>query len=144
MHFYLRRLDTEFVDRWNKERRTEDTRRIIGRARERKTLVFFAEGGIAPQDGLRKFKLGAFSAAAESGLPIVPIVIRGTRSKLRADTYLLRFGAIRVTVGSPIDTRKLAAETSADTLAVARRLREVTREYILAHCGEPDLGGESV
>jgi len=144
MHFYLRRLDTEFVDRWNKERRSEDTRRIIGKAREKKTLVFFAEGGMTARTGLRRFKLGAFSAAAESGLPIIPIVIRGTRSKLRADTYVLRPGAVTVTVGPPIDTRQVIEEMNADTLAVARRLREVTREYILTHCGEPDLGDESV
>jgi 1-acyl-sn-glycerol-3-phosphate acyltransferase len=144
MHFFLRRLDTEFVDRWNKERRTHDTRRIIERAREQKTLVFFAEGGMTAKAGLRKFKLGAFSAASESGLPIVPIIIRGTRSKLRADTYVLRPGAVTVTVGPAIDTRKFIEEMNADTLAVARRLREVTREYILANCGEPDLGDESV
>jgi 1-acyl-sn-glycerol-3-phosphate acyltransferase len=144
MHFYLRRLDTEFVDRWNKERRTHDTRRIIERAREKKTLVFFAEGGMSSKAGLRKFKLGAFSAAAESGLPIVPIIIRGTRAKLRADTYFLRCGAITVTVGPAIDTRKFIEEMNADTLTVARRLRVVTREYILQHCGEPDLGDDSV
>jgi 1-acyl-sn-glycerol-3-phosphate acyltransferase len=144
MHFYLRRLDTEFVDRWNKERRTHDTRRIIDRAREKKTLVFFAEGGISAKAGLRRFKLGAFSAAAESGLPIVPIIIRGTRAKLRADTYVLRPGAVTVTVGPAIDTGKFIDEMNADTLAVARRLREVTRGHILANCGEPDLVDEGV
>jgi 1-acyl-sn-glycerol-3-phosphate acyltransferase len=142
VYFYLRRLDTEFVDRWNKNRRTEDTRRIIARAREKKTLVFFAEGGMSPQPGLRRFKLGAFSAAAESGLPIVPVIIRGTRSKLRADTYLLRPGAVSVTVASVIDTQKVLEGSPNDPLAAARRLRAVTREIILRHCGEPDIGDE--
>jgi hypothetical protein len=51
---------------------------------------------------------------------------------------------VTVTVGPAIDTRKFIDEMNADTLAVARRLREVTREYILTNCGEPDLGDEGV
>jgi 1-acyl-sn-glycerol-3-phosphate acyltransferase len=144
VHFYLRRLDTEFVDRWHKERRTEDTQRIIGRARENRTLVFFAEGGMSRRPGIRRFKLGAFTAAAESGLPVVPVVIRGTRSKLGPGTHLVRRGAISVTVGPAIDPRRVGEELQADSWTLARRLRVITRDYILSRSGEPDLGDDSV
>ena len=144
VHFYLRRLDTEFVDRWQKERRAEDTQRIIGRARENRTLVFFAEGGMSRRTGLRRFKLGAFTAAVESGLPIVPVVIRGTRSMFPPGTHLVRRGAISVTVGPAIDTRRIREEMNTDTWTVARKLRVITRDYILRHCGEPDISDEGV
>jgi 1-acyl-sn-glycerol-3-phosphate acyltransferase len=144
VHHFLRRLDTEFVDRWDKERRAEDTERIKERAREDRTLLFFSEGGMSRRPGLKPFKMGAFVAAAEAGLPVVPVAIRGTRSMLRPDTHVLRRGGVTVTVGAVIDTQKLRDEMHADPWTAARRLRELTRDYILRHCGEPDLGGEGV
>jgi 1-acyl-sn-glycerol-3-phosphate acyltransferase len=144
-HFYLRRLDTEFVDRWNKRRREEDTRRIIGRAKENRTLVFFAEGGMSHHRGIRRFKLGAFTAAVESGLPVVPVVIRGTRFKLPPGARAVRPGAIDVNVGTSIDVRRVREETGSDDgWLIARRLREITREYILRCSREPDLGDGAV
>lgn len=142
-HHFLRRLDTEFIDRWNKERRDADTRRIIGRAHEGRTLLFFAEGGMSRQPGLKAFKLGAFVAALQAELPLVPAAIRGTRSRLRPDTYILRRGPVVVTVRPAIDTRALRAEIQADSWAVARKLRDTARMSILPHCGEPDIGGEN-
>jgi 1-acyl-sn-glycerol-3-phosphate acyltransferase len=142
-HHFLRRLDTEFIDRWNKERRDEDTRRIIGRAHEGRTLLFFAEGGMTRQPGLRAFKLGAFVAAIQAELPLVPVAIRGTRSMLRPDTHILRRGRVVVTVRPPIDTSALRLEIRADSWAVARKLRDAARMSILSHCGEPDIGGQN-
>jgi 1-acyl-sn-glycerol-3-phosphate acyltransferase len=140
--FYLRRLGAEYVDRWNKKRREEDTRRIMGRAREGRTLLFFAEGGMSNRAGLRRFKMGAFAASAESGLPIVPVALRGTRSLLRPDTVVLRRRAVSVVVGPPIDPRILGDEPGSDPWTLALALREATREFILRHCGEPDLRDE--
>jgi 1-acyl-sn-glycerol-3-phosphate acyltransferase len=139
VHHYLRRLDTEFIDRWDRERRAEDTGRIRKRAREGRTLLFFAEGGMSRQPGLKRFKMGAFVAAVEAELPIVPVAIRGTRSLLRPDTYILRRGSVTVTACPPIDTRALRAERPADPWTLARELRRMTREQILLRCGEPDL-----
>jgi 1-acyl-sn-glycerol-3-phosphate acyltransferase len=91
------------------------------------------------QPGLKRFKMGAFVAAVEAGLPIVPVAIRGTRSLLRPDTYILRRGAVTVTACPAIDTQRLRDETQADSWTLARKLRSMTREQILLHCGEPDL-----
>ena len=142
VYHFLRRLDTEFIDRWDRKRRDEDTRRIMGRAREGRTLLFFAEGGMSRQPGLKAFKLGAFVAAVEAELPVVPVAIRGTRSMLRPDTYILRRGRVIVTARPVIDTRALRTEIRADAWAVARKLRDAARASILHHCGEPDIGGD--
>jgi len=139
VHHYLRRLGTEFIDRWDRLRRAEDTGRIKERAREGRTLLFFAEGGMSRQPGLKRFKMGAFVAAVEAGLPIIPVAIRGTRSLLRPDTYIFRRGAVTVTACPAIDTPKLRGETAADSWTLARELRRMTREQILRHCGEADL-----
>ena len=69
------------------------------------SLFVFPEGTFVATPGLLPFRLGAFRAAAESGCPVVPVAIRGTRHIFPADTCLLRPGRVRVTIGEPIRPR---------------------------------------
>jgi 1-acyl-sn-glycerol-3-phosphate acyltransferase len=87
--------------------------------------------------GLLEFRLGAFLAAAQARLPVVPIAIRGTRSILRGDQWLPRRGRITVRIGAPI-------KPDGADFAAAVRLRDAARAFILAHCHEPDLAHEQV
>jgi 1-acyl-sn-glycerol-3-phosphate acyltransferase len=82
--------------------------------------------------GLAPFHMGAFVVAAEAGVPVVPITIRGTRSVLRPDHWFPRRGTISATMGRPI-------LPGAADWAAALQLRDAVRAEILQHCGEPDL-----
>jgi 1-acyl-sn-glycerol-3-phosphate acyltransferase len=131
---FLRALGAIFVDRLAPEIAVEDARRAVAAARTDRQLVFFPEGTFTREPGLRPFRMGAFAVAAEVGLPILPVAIRGTRSILRSDQWLPRRGRIDVHLGPP-----LAPAGSGFEAAV--RLRDQARAEILRHCGEPDLGG---
>jgi 1-acyl-sn-glycerol-3-phosphate acyltransferase len=128
---YLRRLGAYFVQRFDLARGTEDARRLAAEARAGARLAFFAEGTFERMPGLRAFHMGAFVAAAEAQLPLVPVAIRGTRAVLRADHWFPRRGAITVTIGAPL-------EPSGSDWAAAIALRDAARAEILRHCGEPD------
>jgi 1-acyl-sn-glycerol-3-phosphate acyltransferase len=78
------------------------------------------------------FRTGAFQAAAQSGIPVVPVALRGMRSVLRDGTWYLRKSAVSVVIGAPITPK--GSDWSA-----AVELRDLVREEILKHCGEPDL-----
>jgi 1-acyl-sn-glycerol-3-phosphate acyltransferase len=95
-------------------------------------LVWFPEGTFTRMPGLRGFHLGAFRVAAEAGVAVVPVSIRGTRSVLRGGQWFPRRGDIAVHFGQPL----MAAGKD---FAAAIRLRDDTRAAILAWCGEPDL-----
>ena len=85
--------------------------------------------------------MGAFVTAAESGLPIVPIAIRGTRTVLRDGSWFPRYGQIDIQVGEPI---RIPAEKRADdNWNQVLWLHDETRKYILHHCGEQDLRSQS-
>ena len=43
------------------------------------------------------FRTGAFQAAAQAGIPVVPVALRGMRSVLRDGTWYLRRAAVSVT-----------------------------------------------
>lgn len=52
--------------------------RLHAVVQEGASLLFFPEGTRSKDGRLQPFKLGAFHAAVDEGLPIVPLVIRGT------------------------------------------------------------------
>ena len=69
---------------------------------EGESLFIFPEGTFVAAPGLLPFRLGAFRAAVETGRPVVPVAISGTRDILPANTLLMSPGRITVSVGSPI------------------------------------------
>ncbi|OGI55801.1 MAG: acyl-phosphate glycerol 3-phosphate acyltransferase [Candidatus Muproteobacteria bacterium RIFCSPHIGHO2_12_FULL_60_33] len=129
---FLQNIGTEFVERFELARGVEDARVVAHAARRGRTLVFFPEGTFTRTPGLLPFHMGAFVAAAEAGVPIVPVAIRGTRSILRSDHWFPRRGTISVVIGAPI-------QPEGSDWATAIKLRDAARLEILRHCGEPDL-----
>jgi 1-acyl-sn-glycerol-3-phosphate acyltransferase len=129
---FLRHIGAEYVERFDLARGAEDARQLARVAQRGRRLVFFPEGTFTRSTGLLPFHLGAFVAAAEAGVPVVPMTIRGTRSILRDGQWFPRRGAISVTVEPA-----LQPEGSDWPAAVA--LRDAARVEILKHCGEPDL-----
>jgi 1-acyl-sn-glycerol-3-phosphate acyltransferase len=133
---YLTRLGAKFVERYDLQRGMEDARRLVQAAQAGHALAFFPEGTFERMPGLTPFHMGAFVAAAEAGVPILPVAIRGTRSILRPDHWFPRRGAISVTIGRPI-------MPEAADWAAALQLRDAARAQILRHCGEPDLAAHT-
>jgi 1-acyl-sn-glycerol-3-phosphate acyltransferase len=128
----LLRLGAVLVDRFDAEKGTEDARRAAAAVAAGDSLAVFPEGTFFRAPGLLPFRLGAFVVAARSGVPVVPMVLRGSRSVLRAGQWLPRRGVIAATVGGPIAP---AGSSWSDVLA----LRDATRTWMLAHAAEPDL-----
>lgn len=130
----LRRIGSEFVDRFNRHKGGTDARRVLRTAASGHSLVFFPEGTFKPEVGLGKFHTGAFAIAARAACPVVPAVILGTRRNMPATRVLPRPGALEVRYGAPI---VVAAPAADEDLALT--LRDKSRAAILAELGEPDL-----
>ena len=96
------------------------------------SVLLFPEGIMTPVTGLRPFTLGAFTMAAESGRPVCPIAIHGTRRLLRDGESLPRPGRVEITIGVPITPREAGWKE-------AIRLRDLAQAEIARHCGEPVL-----
>ncbi len=129
---FLRRLGTAFLERYDVVGSLADTKEITTIACRGGVLVFFPEGTFTRRPGLTNFYLGTFKVASEAGLPVVPGIIRGTRSMLRSDQWFPRHASISVHVDEPIPPY-------GTDFASLLRLRDRVRSVILRHCGEPDL-----
>jgi 1-acyl-sn-glycerol-3-phosphate acyltransferase len=134
---FLRRLGTLFARRTDTRGGLEDAAAQLAAVKACEHVVSFPEGTLTRMPGLLPFRLGAFQVAAQAGVPVTPVAIRGTRSALRGDQWLPRRSAIHVTIGAPIAPR-------GPDFAAAVGLRDAVRSEILAHAGEPDLGRERV
>jgi 1-acyl-sn-glycerol-3-phosphate acyltransferase len=142
LRILLKRIGTLFVERIDQQKGVADARRLTAEGWAGRSLFFFPEGTFMRMPGLLPFKMGAFETAARVGLPLVPMVIRGSRSILRPGSWFPRHGSISVTIGTPIYPEKSPAGHEQDTWAAALHLRDKTRQWILTSCGEPDLGHE--
>jgi 1-acyl-sn-glycerol-3-phosphate acyltransferase len=128
----LQRFGVEFVDRFNAGSGAGAIRRIARKSENGCTLVFFPEGTFTCFAGLQPFRMGAFFTAARTGVPVVPVAIRGAR-KILCDRYWLPVrGLLEVRILAPI-------MPEGDSRHDAEELRDKARHQIGAHCGEPDL-----
>jgi acyl carrier protein len=99
------------------------------RLRDGERLVIFAEGTFVRRPGLLPFRLGAFRAAVDTGRPVIPVAVAGTRRVLPDGTWLFRHAPITVTIGAPVEPR-------AEGWPEMVRLRDAALDHIARACGE--------
>ena len=134
---FLRGIGTQFVERFDLQQGLADTDKLLAILRSGRPLGFFPEGTFRRMPGLLPFRMGAFVAAAQAHVPIVPVTLRGTRSILREGHWLPRRGALNVVIG-----KQMLAGTEDWNGAI--ELRDAVRREILQHLREPDLSHETV
>jgi len=139
---FLRRIDAEFVERFDIEKGVADTERLGDVAKAGKSLLFFPEGTFTRVPGLLPFHMGAFIVAANANLPVVPIIMRGTRSIFRAQSWLPSHGKVTLRILDQIEGKGKDEPGIASIWQAALELRDKTREVMLKHCGEPDLASD--
>jgi 1-acyl-sn-glycerol-3-phosphate acyltransferase len=134
---FLRRLGAMFVERFEPHEALAAEQEALGELTKGRPLVIFPEATIMRMPGLLDFRMGAFTAAAEGGAPVIPITIHGTRNILRHDhRWFPRRGDIAVHIGAPL-------EPAGRDFEAALALKNRARADILAHVHEPDLAAET-
>jgi 1-acyl-sn-glycerol-3-phosphate acyltransferase len=109
----LRRLGSQFVERFNRHKGGVDTRRVLKLAATGQSLVFFPEGTFTEVRHIGKFLGGAFATAARSDMPVVAVAIHGTRAVLPPVGFAIHRLPIRVEileVLSPSDAKRCSRE----------------------------------
>jgi 1-acyl-sn-glycerol-3-phosphate acyltransferase len=95
------------------------------------SAFLFPEGTRTRDGSLQPLKKGGFRLALESGLPLVPVAIVGTRRAMPRGSTILRAGPVELHLDPPIPTRGLG---EADLPALMRRVSEAME----SHFGEVD------
>ena len=92
------------------------------------SVILFAEGTRTRDGKMLPFKRGAFTLAAKSGVPIVPITINGSFKILPKSSLDIRPSPIELLMDKPIDTSCIA--TREEEIALMNKVREIiARNY---------------
>jgi len=79
--------------------------------KEGMSYLIFAEGTRSRDGSLGEFKRGSFLLAIDSGAPVVPVTILGTRQILPRGAFLIRPGVARIVFHPAIDVSAYTAAT---------------------------------
>ncbi len=129
--WFLGRLQTVFVAQLDSEKGTQAVL-LDSVLQEGGGLMVFPEGAITRQPGLKQFRLGAFSAAARLGVPVIPVVLKGVRDMLRLGRWQPQFSKLQVKLLTGI-------QPSGKDWQATVKLSAQVREAMLAELDEPDL-----
>ncbi|MEK7841164.1 MAG: lysophospholipid acyltransferase family protein [Deltaproteobacteria bacterium] len=90
------------------------------------SVLIFPEGTRSAAGSLLPFKRGGFLLAIKSGVPIVPVSIRGTENLMKKESILIRPGAVKVVIGKPIPV------SDADEKLLMEMVRKAIEEGLTA------------
>ena len=120
----LRRLGSQFVERFNRHKSATDARRVLKVAATGQSLMFFPEGTFDETRQIGKFLGGAFTTAARAEMPVVAVAIHGTRDVMPPGGLSIRRSPIRVEIlavlsadEARLKSRELIAKSVGDPLA---------------------------
>ena len=108
------------VDRESKESGLAVLEQLRDRLSRGLSVLIFPEGTRSRDGTLGTFKKAGFILAIRTGIPIVPLAIRGARQVLGADGLAIRRGTTTVCMGDPIPTAGLGVH---DRAALVERTR---------------------
>ena len=97
-------VGTIFVERQNKRAALQMYDKAALRIREGASVVVYAEGTRGDSYALRPFKRGPFVLAIKAGVPIIPVIIHGTREVMARGQWLVNPGEVNLHFLDPIPT----------------------------------------
>ncbi|MBD3275049.1 MAG: 1-acylglycerol-3-phosphate O-acyltransferase [Candidatus Marinimicrobia bacterium] len=88
--------------------------------REQVSVVIFPEGTRSPDGTLQEFKKGGFMFALQTGLPVLPVTIRGTHELAPKKSLAIQPGSIELAVHEAVDTGRYSVETREELIQKVR------------------------
>ena len=120
------------IDRSNRERAVQSMRTAVEVARQGASFLLAPEGTRSRDGQLLPFKKGGFYLAIDSGVPIVPITVRGAFELMPPGSFAIQSGTIEIFFHEPVPTSGLTHKDRG-------RLMEAVRECIASRLSASPL-----
>lgn len=108
------------IDRFDQESAFESIKEAGRKMKGGVSVMIFPEGTRSKDGSIRPFKKGGFVMAVDSGVPIVPVVIRGTWSIMAKSSLQINHGQVEMALAKPIDTTGYSRETKEELMERVR------------------------
>jgi 1-acyl-sn-glycerol-3-phosphate acyltransferase len=119
------------IDRSNRESAIRSMREAAAIARKGASFLLAPEGTRSRDGQLLPFKKGGFYLAIDSGVPVVPVTVRGAFELMPPGSFAIRPGTIEIFFHKPVPTADLTHKDRG-------RLVELVREQIASRLETPD------
>jgi 1-acyl-sn-glycerol-3-phosphate acyltransferase len=110
------------IDRYNRQSAIKSLNVAANKIKSGVSVLIFPEGTRSRDGKIRPFKKGGFVLAIDSGVPIVPVVITGTRSIMTKGKFRVNAGHVNMVIHKPIDTSAYTRETKEALMESVRRV----------------------
>lgn len=108
------------IDRTNRKSAFQSLVRAAESIRNGTSVLVFPEGTRSVNGELLPFKKGGFVLSVDAGVPIIPIIVRGTHAIMSKGSLLIRRKPVRVDILAPISTDQYTRKTKDDLMARVR------------------------
>ncbi len=110
------------IDRYHRESAFESLKVAAKKIKSGISVLIFPEGTRSRDGKIRPFKKGGFVLAIDSGVPIVPVVIKGTYAIMTKGKFRVNPGHVSMIIHKPIDTSAYTRETKEALMQSVRRV----------------------
>ncbi len=118
--FAMKRSGYISIDRSDRRAAYASLKRAADTIRNGVSVIIFPEGTRSLDGNIRPFKKGGFALAVDSGVPIVPVILHGTRSIMPKERLQIETGNVLLEITEPIDTSTYTRKTKDDLLERVR------------------------
>jgi 1-acyl-sn-glycerol-3-phosphate acyltransferase len=108
------------IDRFNQQSAFESISEAAQKMKNGVSVMIFPEGTRSKDGRIRPFKKGGFVMAVDSGVPIVPVIIRGTWPIMAKSSLRINRGDVEMEIAGPIDTIGYTRETKEELMDAVR------------------------
>ena len=108
------------IDRFNQESAFESIKEAGSRMKNGVSVMIFPEGTRSRDGKIRPFKKGGFIMAVDSGVPIVPVILQGTRSIMEKSSLKINTGEVTLNIAVPIATTGFSRDNKDDLIDSVR------------------------
>jgi 1-acyl-sn-glycerol-3-phosphate acyltransferase len=110
------------IDRSNRQSAFESLKVAAEKIKSGVSVLIFPEGTRSRDGKIRPFKKGGFVMAIDSGVPLVPVVITGTRAINPRGRFRVYPGHVSMVIHKPIATSTYTRETKEALMEKVRRV----------------------
>jgi 1-acyl-sn-glycerol-3-phosphate acyltransferase len=108
------------IDRFNRKSAFRSIDEVAAKMKNGVSVIIFPEGTRSQDGSVKPFKKGGFIMAVDTGAPIVPIILRGTRSIMTKGSWRINPDKVVLSIEEPIDTSGFTRETKEDLIKKVR------------------------
>ncbi|MDM8552908.1 lysophospholipid acyltransferase family protein [Desulfobacterales bacterium HSG2] len=110
------------IDRSNRKSAFKSLRQAAETIRNGVSVVIFPEGTRSRDGSISPFKKGGFIVAIDSEVPIVPVILHGTRSIMSRQRLTINPRDVEVEIRPPVETSEYTRKTKGDLLENIRQI----------------------